>query len=227
MLDFWTAELTIPLGGTLFVRFRARYVETFIVIFSIFAVGFLVTGTNSNIATQTLVAGITFAFVVIYVLWHRIAHEYWPDYDLMQMSYGIAFLVLSVVCFVVQMRWPPVYNYIHGTWHISGALGMYFLIGIQKWARPTDAYKRSAAIVGEERTGLTLEQSFVTLNRAFQEIFPWARPVWDVEDRSSSPIPVPPTVILEEKKINQAAASFLGGFAWIPTQQIFEIKKMA
>lgn len=173
-------------------------------------------------------AGITFAFVVIYVIWHRIAHEYWPDYDLMQMSYGIAFLVLSVVCFVVQMRWPPVYNYIHGTWHISGALGMYFLIGIQKWARPTDKYKRSAAIVGEERTGLTLEKSFVTLNRAFQEIFPWARPVWDV-DRPAAQLPLPPTVILleQDKKINEAAASFLGGFAWIPTEQIYEIKKMA
>jgi hypothetical protein len=168
------------------------------------------------------VAGITFLFVIVYVIWHRIAHEYWPDYDLVQMTAGVSFLVFSVVSFVVQMRWPPVYNYIHGTWHISGALGMYFLIGMQKWARPTEKYKRSADIVGEERTGLTLEKSLVSLNRAFEHILPWARPSWNGgEGVDQSVLPVP-AACLEEEKI----ASFIQGFSWVPTEHIHVIKKI-
>jgi hypothetical protein len=135
VLDFWTAELTIPWGGMLFVKFRSRYVKTFLLILTVFVVGFLVTGTNSSFTTQVVVSGVTFLFVALYIAWYKIAHGYWPDYDIFQLTLGVAFTALAVVCFVVQMRWPPIYNYIHSIWHMSAAMGMFFLIGMRNWIR--------------------------------------------------------------------------------------------
>ena len=69
--------------------------------------------------------------VVCYLLWHRYAHEYWPEYDMKRLVLGIGFLALGVCFFVVQEWWPPFYGYVHAYWHVFTALGIGFMYDIQ------------------------------------------------------------------------------------------------
>lgn len=132
VVDFWSAELTIPVMSLRFVRFRMPYLKLWIILVATVAIGFIVTGTESGLMNQAIIAGVSLGFVVLYLVWHRLAHGYWPQYDLIQLALGIGFTSLGVCFFVVQEWWPPYYGYNHSYWHSLTAVGMYFLIGIRE-----------------------------------------------------------------------------------------------
>jgi hypothetical protein len=86
--------------------------------------------------TQAGIGGVSLAFVVVYLLWHRHAHGYWPQYDMIQVVLGLSFSALAVMFFVVQDWYPPFYGYNHSLWHLLGGIGMWFLTGIKEPSDP-------------------------------------------------------------------------------------------
>lgn len=132
VVDFWSAEMAMPMVALCFMCFRASMIRTWIILVSMVAIGLLVTGTSSSFMSQAVIAVVSGAVVVAYLLWYRYAHDYWPDYDMKQLVLGIGFLVLGVCFFVVQEWWPPYYGYVHAYWHAFTALGVGFMYGIKK-----------------------------------------------------------------------------------------------
>ena len=131
VLDFWTAELTIPLIALYFIEFRLPYVEKWLIAISVVALGFIVATTESSFAGQAIVAGVSLGVVALYVVWYRLAHGHWPRYDLQQLTLGLGFTALGVCFFVVQEWWPPYYGYNHSYWHALVGAGGAFIVGIR------------------------------------------------------------------------------------------------
>jgi hypothetical protein len=135
LVDFWSAEMAMPMVATYFMRFRSRYVRTWFLLISMVAIGLLVAGTDSSFMNQAIIGVCSAALVFAYIGWHRYAHGYWPEYDVKQLVAGLGFLALGVCFFTVQEWWPPYYGYNHSNWHASDAVGIAFMIGI----RPPDS----------------------------------------------------------------------------------------
>ena len=131
VMDFWTAELALPLIALVFIEFHKPYLEKWIILSVVIVVGLLVTGTNSTFFSQSVIGGTTLIVVAAYVLWHRFAHGYWPEYDLVQLSLGITFNVFGLCFFIVQDWWPPYYGYLHSFWHVFVFIGSFFLAGVR------------------------------------------------------------------------------------------------
>lgn len=136
VIDFWTAEIVIPVAALYFIRFRAPFVEKWLIIISIISVGLLVTGKADNIVCQAGVTLGSFVVVGIYLAWYVYTHGYWPDYDLVQLTLGVLCTVFSISFFVLQNYWPDGYWILHSFWHAFGALGQYFILGIRPPANP-------------------------------------------------------------------------------------------
>jgi hypothetical protein len=131
IVDFWSAEMALPIVALYFMRFRSNYVRTWFIFVAFIAIGLLVVGTDSSFISQAIIAGVSGALVVAYIVWHKWAHGYWPEYDMQQLVTGVCFLVLGICFFVVQEWWPPYYGYNHSYWHACDAIGIYFIIGIR------------------------------------------------------------------------------------------------
>lgn len=141
VVDFWSAEMALPMVALYFIRIRAPYIRTWFILVSIIAIGLLVTGTDSSFMNQVVIGLVSGAIVVCYLLWHRYAHGYWPEYDMQRLVLGLGFLVLGVCFFVVQEWWPPYYGYLHAYWHASTAMGVGFMVGIQPKRTPEEREK--------------------------------------------------------------------------------------
>jgi len=102
VVDFWSAELAMPVVALHFMDFRASMARKWILLLSIIAVGLLVTGTQSTFMNQAVIAAISAGAVIVYLMWFRWAHDYWPNYDMTQLVLGLGFLALGVCFFVVQ-----------------------------------------------------------------------------------------------------------------------------
>jgi len=168
VVDFWSAEIAMPLVALDFVRFRSPMLAKWIILFSLVAIGLLVTGTRSNFMDQAIIGGVSGGCVIVYLLWYKGAHGEWPEYDMTQMVLGIGFLMLGVCFFVVQEWWPPYYGYNHSYWHVSVAIGVYFMIGI---VEPAD-----------QRLNLDsrIQSALVTIN----DLVPAPRPKWLTDFRA-------------------------------------------
>jgi uncharacterized protein DUF3522 len=163
VIDFWTAELSMPLSALLFIRFKAPFVEKWIILTMIIVIGLLVTGTNGTFMMQAIIGGSSLAFVAVYLLWHKWAHRYWPKYDIIQLVMGLSFSALAVAFFVVQDWYPPFYGYNHSYWHALGAIGIWFLTGIKEPADPA----------------LNLEARIAaSVNAVIGSVIPWSVPKW-------------------------------------------------
>jgi len=131
VVDFWSAEMAMPVVALYFIRFRTPFIRTWFLLVSFLAIGLLVTGTDSSFMNQAVIAAVSGAVVVAYLLWHNWAHGYFPEYDMKQLVLGIGFLVMGICFFVVQEWWPPYYGYNHAYWHACDGIGIYFMIGIR------------------------------------------------------------------------------------------------
>jgi hypothetical protein len=162
VVDFWSAEMALPVVATDFIDFRAAYARKWFLLMSIVAIGLLVTGTDSSFMNQAVIGGVSGLIVICYLIWFRAAHGYWPDYDLVQLVLGIGFLALGVCFFVVQEWWPPYYNYNHSYWHACIGVGVYFAIGI---------------LPPKEQT-LNLDSRIVSVARVINDAMPGPAPRW-------------------------------------------------
>jgi hypothetical protein len=148
VIDFWSAEMAMPIVALCFIAFRAPFIRTWIIFICILAIGLLVTGTNSSFMSQAVIAGVSGLVVIFYRLWHRYAHEYWPEYDMKRLVLGIGFLALGVCFFVVQEWWPPFYGYVHAYWHVFTALGIGFMYDIQPEESATTRTPLESQVIG-------------------------------------------------------------------------------
>lgn len=131
VMDFWSAELVIPISALRFIKFRAPFIEKWIIWTLVVVLGITVSNSLSSFVGQALIAGSSLVFVAIYVVWHRVSHGYWPEYNLVNLTLGVALTVFSIVFFSTQDSWPGGYGYMHALWHFFGAIGQFFLIGIR------------------------------------------------------------------------------------------------
>ena len=132
---------------------------------------------------QVAIAAIAFSFVFVYVIWHRCVHGYWPEYELVQLTLGVAFTILAVAFFVEQNSWPPGYGYIHSFWHAFGAIGQYFLLGIRP---PVDPMLNLAAQLGYTPENPSLYTIITT-------------PQWERDTYASLPIGAGPPMLVDRK----------------------------
>lgn len=192
VVDFWTAELSIPLVALMFVHFRDPDIEQWIIVTIVILIGILVTGTDSSLLSQAIIGGASLGIVVLYIAWHRRVHGYWPDYDIFQMILGIGFTALGVSFFIVQDWWPPYYGYMHSYWHGLVALGVAFFADLR---RPTEDKDKDVS---------SLVTTAISVNTYIQRHAPFSvlTPKWQGEKRRASPVPPPKT--------------FLGRFAFAP-----------
>jgi hypothetical protein len=75
VIDFWSANLCIPLTALYFVRFRHAYVERWIIFAILIAMGLLVNEVGTSLMTQSIISGASLSFVVVYLAWHRIIRK--------------------------------------------------------------------------------------------------------------------------------------------------------
>lgn len=177
VVDFWSAELSIPLTALLFVRFRDPDVERWIIFISIIVIGILVTGTDSSFAGQAVIGGVSIGLAALYIIWHVRSHGYLPEYDIFQLTLAIGFTAVGVSFFVVQDWWPPYYGYTHSCWHALVAVGVFFFAGI----RPPEE--------GDALEARTVIQAAATMvTNQVEKRFSVLRPKWKAESRVSHPV---------------------------------------
>ena len=183
VIDFWSANMVIPMSGLRFIKFRSPFVEMWIITTCIIIVGLLVTQMGTTLAAQCVIAGVTLFFIAVYVIWHRLAHGYWPEYDLVQLVLGSAFTIFAICFYVAQDAWPDGYEYVHSFWHAFGAIGQYFLLGIRP---PEDPMLNLAAPLPMPK------------ERSLYEII--TRPIWEYDLRGNDNVEGPIHVV--EEKLN-------------------------
>ena len=178
VVDFWSAEMAMPMVALRFVRFRDPAPRIWIIFLSMIIIGLLVTGTESNFMGQAVIGALAGLFVVAYLLWYRTVHGYWPEYDMLQLTLGLGFLVLGICFFVVQEWWPPYYWYNHSYWHSSIAVGVFFMVGIAPPTQPPASSSSSSASVPAGKRLVQVDARFLVLLRAINDAIPAPRPAW-------------------------------------------------
>lgn len=129
-IDFSSANLAIPLTALYFPRFRHQYVERWIILTAFIAMLLLVTQVGSSFAAQCIIAGVSLAFVAVYLIWHKLVYKELPRYNMTNLALGVLFTMLSIAFYTVQDAWPAGYGYTHGFWHMFGAIGQRMFLGI-------------------------------------------------------------------------------------------------
>lgn len=173
LIDFWSAELSLPVMALLFIRFRSPFIEKWLIVIFVILVGILVTRTGSSFSSQAIIGGVSGLIVVVYLLWHRCAHGYWASYDLVQMTLGIGISSVGISFFVVQEWFPPYYGYNHSAWHACVFIGAYFLLGIKP---PSDSiYNLEASIPAIAKP---IYDAAVAINDQINRVLPLTKPVW-------------------------------------------------
>jgi len=213
VVDFWSAELAIPVVGLIFIKFRAPYVKKWIIMTLVIVIGFLVTGTSSNFIGQAVIGAITIAVILVYIAWHRIAHGYWPEYDLVQVVLGVTFGTFGVSFFKVQDWWPPYYGYLHSYWHTFVAIGAYFFVGVRA---PEPQYLNLEGKITDLMSSPPPEDEFIRavggyLNRQLETYAPVLRPKWR-KFSAKGPLPMP----RPSKDDNNARMPFIQALAFAP-----------
>jgi len=157
-LDFFFAELIIPLSALYLIYFPTFYqwVERWLIILFAILIFVLQIYTNGAIMVQLIIVAISFAFVSIYWIRYYAQHGRLPRYDWIMLSRGITVTMLSVALFTVQGRYVEGYWGGHSVWHVLGALGQDYILRARPPASPfasvdsrMGAAPRSGTIIGD------------------------------------------------------------------------------
>lgn len=147
-MDFFFAQLLIPVTALYIIVFVPRYafVERWAILFIAFGIFVTEVFLNEPFALQLIIAGGSILAVAIYWICYA-RFEYLttgkarlPAYDWDAFATGIAFTALACSLFATQEGWFQGYPWIHTIWHVSAALGQYYILCIR------DAGDRFAAL---------------------------------------------------------------------------------
>lgn len=160
-IDFFFAQLVVPLSALIIIGVTREWAALdwwWMVAFA--ALLFVLEITiGEGFVVQMALALACFAFVAAYWTGYaarsRRATGRWafPQYNWDNFIAGIALTFMAVSLFATQMQWHSGYWAIHGTWHVLGALGQYFLL--TSWDPPPPPMAR--------RKG-TLEDALVAIS---------------------------------------------------------------
>jgi len=131
LLDFWTAQLSIIVIGLRFIRIRSRALRRWILWVAVISIGMLFAiNPRASFEGQCIIAGLVAGGIFLYVLWHRYSHGYWPEYDMVAVTLGTAFISMGVCVFVQQDAYPEFQGYTHSFWHLCVGIGVIFWLQI-------------------------------------------------------------------------------------------------
>ena len=137
-IDFFFAQLVIPLSAILVIHVPPKWEALdwwWMIIFATLLFVLEITIGEGFIVQMALALS---CFVVVAIYWagyaiytkEKLGHALFPAYDWENFVLAIALTFMAVSLFATQMQWHSGYWAIHSTWHVLGALGQYFLLGI-------------------------------------------------------------------------------------------------
>lgn len=151
--DFFFAEFIIPLNIFYLIDFsyKWKWLEWVMLFVAALAIALLKVWFPSTLLVQ---AAISITCVVILVL----SWIFWgfPKYKWNHLTLGIALLSLSIILYVYQNLYSPMYDIIHGLWHIAAAFGSHYII-ISK--EPAGDYENAASRISSYGSPLLFRRS--------------------------------------------------------------------
>lgn len=133
-MDFFFAELTIPLSALYLIWFPLKYqwIERLLIIaFALLIYLLQISTDGGELQVQLIIVALSFGFVFAYWLLIEV-----PHYNMIYLQRGIALTALSVGLFGAQGRFMEGYWGIHSSWHVLGALGQDYIIRSRPPASP-------------------------------------------------------------------------------------------
>ena len=137
-IDFFFAQLIIPLSAILVIHVPRKWEAVdwwWMVIFA--ALLFVLEITiGEGFIVQMALALACFAIVAGYWAGYaiytkeKLGHALFPAYDWENLVLAVGLTFMAVSLFATQVQWHSGYWAIHSTWHVLGAVGQYFLLGI-------------------------------------------------------------------------------------------------
>ena len=130
MMDFFSAQLTIPLTALLVIHFPLRlyWAKRVIIVLFAFSIFLLLQFFGTAMAVQLSISGVSFALIVVYWITYACVHGRLPPYRWDYFALAIGLLSLSSTLYVVQMIMPSFYWAIHSVWHVNAANGQFILL---------------------------------------------------------------------------------------------------
>lgn len=137
-IDFFFAQLVIPLSAILVIHVPPnwRALDWWWMVFFAALLFVLEITIGEGFIVQMALALSCFAIVAIYWIGYGIYTKekfgvwLFPAYDWEDFVMAIALTFMAVSLFATQTQWHSGYWAIHSVWHVLGALGQYFLLGI-------------------------------------------------------------------------------------------------
>ena len=135
LMDFFFAELTIPLTALYLIPFTTAYVwvERWAIIAFAILIFILQLYTEGNIMVQVVIVLISSAVVIGYWVSQR---RLPVSYNWVYLQRGLVLTSLSVALFAIQGRYMQGYWAIHSDWHVLGALGQNYILQSRPPANP-------------------------------------------------------------------------------------------
>lgn len=136
-LDFFFAELIIPLSALYLIYFTPGYfwIERWLII--LFAIGIFVIQITlpGELYVQAIVSGIALFILVVYWIYFYNHYKRFPYYNWIDFLLFLSFTALSISLFSVQNIWHEGYWAVHSIWHISAAVGQTYLLSTRPITR--------------------------------------------------------------------------------------------
>lgn len=135
-MDFFFAQTLIIVTALYLIYFPARYafIERWAILLGMFALFVTEVFLNEPFSVQIIVAAISLAVVIIYWCFYArfeylvTGHAKIPPYDWDPLVMGIALTALACTLFATQAGWSDGYPWVHSIWHVSAALGQFFVL---------------------------------------------------------------------------------------------------
>lgn len=141
-IDFFFAQLIIPLTALYIVYFapRYRFVERIAILLFALLIFVLEITTGVSFFIQIVLAGVSFLIIAVYWVWYASTARLYtgrarlPPYDWEPFFLGILLTLVACSLFATQSQWHPGYWAVHSIWHTNAAIGQYFILRIKPGA---------------------------------------------------------------------------------------------
>jgi hypothetical protein len=154
-VDFFFAQLVIPLTALYVIRFPPRYywIERVIILAFAFVIVFIQTTLGDSLYIQMILSAVSLILIVVYWIAYNVYRIHNPQlykgafvWEIVPDIYiwdhfvlGIGLTLVASSLFSTQLQMPRYYWAIHSCWHATAAMGQYFVLFIHK-APPNTRY---------------------------------------------------------------------------------------
>jgi len=141
-LDFFFAQLVIPLTALYVVRFDDRWawLQRVAIVAFAFVIVMVQLTVGHSLIVQMVIAAVSLVVILGYWMGYNVVRGHtWSTWELIPNIYhwdslGQAVCLTGIACalFVTQMQAHTLYWAVHSVWHVSAALAQYHLLYIHK-----------------------------------------------------------------------------------------------